>query len=145
MTIQLGTKFIEAEKLSTRETDQTILSSTLDSKVLQTLQQRVQKEAMAMVPSLAKQMAKDSWQAELEIYRIEQAQRIGSQTLASATKAISRNTSYAQRLIAAHPELGADIEQMLQEQNDLVKQLPRVATVGYMRRYYQMDAQRRDP
>lgn len=113
--------------------------------VMRALAQRVDVEAMRMVPSLAKEMAKNGWQRELDGFRIAQAARLGRETVKTVAEAMALNLENAKQLIKSHPELEPDIVEMLQETNDLMKQLPRVGVVSFTARYYQNGAMRRDP
>lgn len=138
MTIQLNTKFVEAEKSSPPDLDQDLVPAALDSNVLQALHHRTQKEAMAMTSSLAKQMAKDAWQAELDTYRVCQAQRVGAETLHLSAEAIVRINDYAKNLAAKYRVIETDIWEMAQGQFDIIKQEPRIAHIGYLRRYHNL-------
>jgi len=138
MGVQFQKKVFDGN-LATDKEQTALVPSSFDGRLLQALTQRTRKEAMAMIPSLAKQMAKDSWQAELDIHRIHEAERVGYETLVSATQAIARCDAYVRQLIATHPQHDAGIEEeMLQELIGLVKQLPRVVVVAYVRRYHQV-------
>lgn len=146
MDVQFTPKFTEAAPQTepyAREIAQ--VAPSRSAQVIQALRQRVDKEAMGMVPSLAKEMAKNGWQADLDIFRLQQAARVGSDTLRTAIQAMARNNEYARQLIGTHPELEADVEQILSELNELIKQLPRVGVVAYTARYYQNGITRRDP
>lgn len=130
-------------RLAGAKTGELLRASRAD-RVMRVLAQRVDAEAMRMVPSLAKEMAKNGWQAELDGFRLAQAARLGSEAIKTAAQAMALNLDNAKALIESHPELEADVVEMLQEMNDLVKQLPRVGVVSYTARYYQNGAMRRD-
>lgn len=131
-------KISETGEQQAVQSDQSLIPATLDNKALQTLQQRVQKESMGLVTSLAKQMAKDAWAGELDTFRVYQAQRVGAETLRLSAEAIARIDDYAGKLSVKYPNIEADIWQMTLEQIDIIKQEPRIAHVGYLRRFHKV-------
>ncbi len=138
MALQFQHKVAESQP-ETEPRQTSLVPSPLSNQVIRALDRRVQQEAMALVASLAKQMAKDAWQADLDIFRIGQAQRVGLETFVTSSEAIASLDSCAERLISKHPELEADIRLMAQQQFEIIKQFPRIGTVGYLRRYHKVD------
>lgn len=145
MAIQFKPRIVDSESSTAPEsTEEEILSAARAEHVMRALAQRVDTEAMGMVPSLAKEMAKNGWQAELDAFRLGQATRLGTVSVQTVARAMAQNLDNARKLVQKYPELEPDIVQMLQEMNDLMKQLPRVGFVGYTARYYQKGAARQE-
>lgn len=153
MAIQFKPRIIEGEKAAESESNpksETELKSaerlptSRADHVIRALAKRVDVEAMRMVPSLAKEMADNGWRAELYVFRIAQAGRVGTEAVRTVAEAMALNLEHAKQLIQSHPELEPDIVEMLRETNDLMKQLPRLGMVSYTARYYQKGGMRRD-
>lgn len=132
-------KLVEPKTHTELETKQNALvPGTPSAKVTQALEQRVEKEMMGMTPSLSRVMAQNTMQATLDLHRGYQTERIGSEVLESAINAMVHNNEIAQRVIAEHPGLEAEIQEMVNAHQQMLKQLPRVIPVGYLRRYHQL-------
>src|SRR5439155_14453268 len=82
---------------------ESLVRNALGQREQDALRLQVQRQAMAMIPSLAKEEAKEKLQAHLDISRGENAQRVGSETLKTATAALVRNNAYGEELIRQHP------------------------------------------
>lgn len=145
MAIPFKSHTVEDHDDNTAGNRKDLVPSTRQTDVIRALAQRVDKEAMRMVPSLAKEMAKVGWQADLDIFRATKANYVGVETLKASIDAIACNQESMQQCLAAHPELEADVVEMVYGLNDLMKQEPRLAFVANNGRYFQPGGGRRDP
>lgn len=119
-------------------TEQPSLPATLSDKVTRALAQRVEREAMSMLPSLAREAAKNSLQATLDIHRANQTVRVAMEVGDTVRESLGELEEKTLRAAAKHPELEADFEQMQEDTSRVLKQLNQVAAIGYLRRYHQV-------
>ena len=95
-----------------------------------------QRESRALIRSLGREMAKREGQARLDTFGMQQGMRVGQEVLVSAAEAMAKANDCGRLAAQRHPEVSVEILEMTKEVIDLFCQMPRVATVGYTSRHY---------
>ncbi len=146
MAIQFKPRLTEGDDNNGwEEKRENLVPTTRRADVIRALVQRVDKEGMRMVPSLAKEMAKEGWQAELDIFRWAQANHVGMENLKGVIEAMACNTAYLRQVVANYPELEADAVEATAALHDVMKHEPQAGFVVYSGRYFHAGAGREDP
>ena len=95
------------------------------------------RESRSLTRSLAREMARSEGQARLDTFRADRAMKIAQDVAICAVQRMSAIDQSARLLVEEHPEVAADIEEMVHEAIGLCRQMPKVTTVGYTRRNFQ--------
>lgn len=110
----------------------------LSERVAAALAQRTEREQMSMAGSWAREAAKNTMQASLDIHRAFQTARIAMTVEDGMRKKLAELSAKTDRAVAKHPELELDYREMQADTAQMLRQLNKVTAVGYFRRYHRL-------